>query len=56
MGRQYCDRHGTWAGNAQTEFTMLALNSYRKDKGNFIKLLELINKYFKPMQKLWLGN
>ncbi len=42
---------GRGPGNAQTEFTMLALNSYRKDKGNFIKLLELINKYFKPMQK-----
>jgi 4-hydroxy 2-oxovalerate aldolase len=42
---------GRGPGNAQTEYIILALASYRKNKGNFIKLLELINKYFKPMQK-----
>jgi 4-hydroxy 2-oxovalerate aldolase len=41
---------GRGPGNAQTEYIILALESYRKNKGNSIKLLELIRKHFKPMQ------
>ena len=41
---------GRGPGNAQTEYIILALSDYRKKQGNPIKLFELINKYFKPMQ------
>jgi 4-hydroxy 2-oxovalerate aldolase len=41
---------GRGPGNAQTEYIILALASYRKSQGNYIKLLELIDKYFKPMK------
>ena len=42
---------GRGPGNAQTEYLILALSKHRQNQGNSIKLLELINKYFKPMQK-----
>tara|TARA_Y100000389_G_scaffold205079_1_gene262800 strand:- start:14363 stop:15973 length:1611 start_codon:yes stop_codon:yes gene_type:complete len=42
---------GRGPGNAQTEYIILALSSYYKNKGNCIKLLKLIHNYFKPMQK-----
>ena len=41
---------GRGPGNAQTEYTTLALSEYRQSQGNSIKLLELIRKYFKPMK------
>ena len=41
---------GRGAGNAQTEYIVLALKDYRKKKVNLIKTLELINKYFIPMK------
>ncbi|MBO1922995.1 aldolase catalytic domain-containing protein [Thiomicrorhabdus sp. 6S3-12] len=41
---------GRGSGNAQTEYLSMALEPYRKDKGNPTKLFELIRKYFKPMQ------
>ena len=41
---------GRGPGNAQTEYVILALSDYRQNHGNPIKLLELIRKYFKPMQ------
>lgn len=41
---------GRGPGNAQTEYIVLALERYRQNKGNPIKLLELIRKRFKPMQ------
>jgi len=41
---------GRGPGNAQTEYVILALAKYRKNQGNFIKLLELISKYFQPMK------
>ena len=41
---------GRGPGNAQTEYVILALSDYRQNRGNSIKLLELIRKYFKPMQ------
>ena len=41
---------GRGPGNAQTEYIILALAHSRKNQGNYIKLLELIRKYFKPMQ------
>jgi 4-hydroxy 2-oxovalerate aldolase len=41
---------GRGPGNAQTEYLTLALSDYRQNQGNSIKLLELIRKYFKPMQ------
>ncbi len=41
---------GRGPGNAQTEYIILALSDYRQNQGNSIKLLELIRKYFKPMQ------
>jgi 4-hydroxy 2-oxovalerate aldolase len=42
---------GRGPGNAQTEYIILALAKHRKNQGNFIKLLELINKYFDVMKK-----
>lgn len=42
---------GRGPGNAQTEYLILALENYRKKKTNIIKLLQLIDKYFKPMKK-----
>lgn len=44
---------GRGSGNAQTEYLILELASYRKKKGNYIKLLKLIDKYFKPMKKIY---
>jgi 4-hydroxy 2-oxovalerate aldolase len=41
---------GRGPGNAQTEYVFLTLSKYRKHEGNITKLLELIRKYFKPMQ------
>ena len=41
---------GRGPGNAQTEYVILALNKYRQNQGNSIKLLEVIRKHFKPMQ------
>ena len=42
---------GRGPGNAQTEYLVLALENRRKNKGNYIKLLKIINKYFKPMKE-----
>ena len=42
---------GRGSGNAQTEYILLALANLRKSQGNFIKLLKLIDKYFKDMKK-----
>lgn len=42
---------GRGPGNAQTEYIVLALANYRKKKGNYVKLLELIKNYFEPMKK-----
>lgn len=44
---------GRGPGNAQTEYIIFALANYRKNQGSFIKLFEIINKYFKPMQKIY---
>lgn len=44
---------GRGSGNAQTEYLILALENYRKKKGNYIKLLKLIDNYFKPMKKIY---
>lgn len=44
---------GRGPGNAQTEYLTLALSDYRQNQGNSIKLLELIRKYFKPMQNIY---
>lgn len=41
---------GRGPGNAQTEYLAMALEPYRKPKGNPTKLFELIRKYFKPLQ------
>lgn len=41
---------GRGPGNAQTEYLALALEPYRKAKGNPTKLFELIRKHFKPLQ------
>ena len=41
---------GRGPGNAQTEYIVLALAEHRKNNGNFIKLFEIIQKYFKKMQ------
>ena len=42
---------GRGPGNVQTEYIVLALANYRKNQGNSIKLLKLIDKYFKPMKE-----
>lgn len=42
---------GRGPGNAQTEFIVLALSNLRKNQGNYIRLLELIDKYFRPLKK-----
>ena len=42
---------GRGPGNAQTEYIILALSKYLKNLGSSVKLFEIINKYFKPMQK-----
>ena len=42
---------GRGPGNAQTEYIILALSKHRQNQGSSIKLFEIINKYFKPMQK-----
>tara|TARA_Y200000002_G_scaffold131739_1_gene108548 strand:- start:31044 stop:32654 length:1611 start_codon:yes stop_codon:yes gene_type:complete len=42
---------GRGSGNAQTEYMFLALNNHKKNKGNSIKLLKLIDKYFKLMKQ-----
>ena len=41
---------GRGPGNAQTEYVILALENQRKHKGNYIRLFEIIQKYFKKMQ------
>ncbi|WP_044408462.1 aldolase catalytic domain-containing protein [Thiomicrospira microaerophila] len=41
---------GRGPGNAQTEYLAMALEPYRKNKGNPTKLFELIRKHFKPLQ------
>lgn len=43
---------GRGPGNVQTEFLTLALASYRQQQGNITKLLELIGKHFKELQKM----
>ena len=42
---------GRGPGNAQTEYIAIALDSFRKESGNITKLLEVIRKYFKPLQE-----
>lgn len=42
---------GRGPGNVQTEYLALALAPYRQQQGNITKLLELVRKYFKPMQE-----
>ena len=44
---------GRGSGNAQTEYLILALANSRRNEGNFIKLLKLIEKYFKEMKKYY---
>jgi 4-hydroxy 2-oxovalerate aldolase len=41
---------GRGPGNAQTEYATIALADYRKNQGNNVKLLKLIQKYFKKMK------
>lgn len=41
---------GRGPGNAQTEYIIIALANYLQKDINQIKLLEIINKHFKPMQ------
>lgn len=41
---------GRGPGNAQTEYIIFALANYLQNDVNPIKLLEIINKHFKPMQ------
>lgn len=41
---------GRGPGNVQTEYIALALAPHRQSQSNVTKLLELIRKYFKPMQ------
>jgi 4-hydroxy 2-oxovalerate aldolase len=41
---------GRGPGNAQTEYVVLALDFHKKKGGNLIKLLEVIEKYFKPLK------
>ena len=41
---------GRGPGNAQTEYLSIALRDYRVQKGNATQLLELIRKYFMPLQ------
>ena len=41
---------GRGSGNAQTEYLAIALSDYRSKKGNITQLLELVRKYFKPLQ------
>ena len=41
---------GRGPGNAQTEYLVMALEPYRENAGNSIKLFELIRKHFKPLQ------
>jgi 4-hydroxy 2-oxovalerate aldolase len=42
---------GRGPGNAQTEYIILALANYRKKQLNLVKILRLIDKYFKPMKQ-----
>lgn len=44
---------GRGPGNAQTEYIVFALSNYKKKKGNFVKLLKLVEKYFKPMKNTY---
>ena len=41
---------GRGPGNVQTEYLTLALAQYRKNSGNITQLLEVIRRYFKPLQ------
>jgi 4-hydroxy 2-oxovalerate aldolase len=41
---------GRGPGNAQTEYIIMALDTYRKNTGNLTKLFDLISKHFKPLQ------
>ena len=41
---------GRGPGNVQTEYLALALANYREDQGNITQLLEVVRRYFKPMQ------
>lgn len=41
---------GRGPGNAQTEYLALELGHHQKKRGNSIKLMEVITKYFKPLK------
>ena len=44
---------GRGAGNVQTEYLVLALESYRQQQTNITKLLELTGRYFSSMKALY---
>lgn len=44
---------GRGPGNAQTEYIILALDKYRKKKGNIIKLFNIIRNFFQPMKNFY---